>query len=81
MLLKLFFFGFLSVFLFITAQADDHRTDQTKFVVMTFNTKFMWDGVAPEEGNVQFEWKNNQVLAEEHMRKIRRNSELRLILR
>jgi exonuclease III len=37
---------------------------------MTFNAEFLWDGVAPEEGQAQFPWKSSQTEAEEHMAKV-----------
>jgi exonuclease III len=42
----------------------------SSITIMTFNTEFMWDGVEPEQGNVEFEWKGNQELAEAKMAKI-----------
>lgn len=53
-----------------TARADDRRPDKTRLTVMTYNAEFMWDGVAPEEGNVEFPRKGNKLLAEAHMQKV-----------
>ncbi len=52
--------------------ADDRRTDKSTLTIMTFNAEFLWDGVAPEEGNsqVKFDWKGDQNKAEAHMQKI-----------
>jgi hypothetical protein len=52
--------------------AADRRTDQSVLVVMTFNAEFLWDGVAPEEGNPQvtFPWKGAPDEAEEHMQRV-----------
>lgn len=57
---------------FNSVVADDHRTDKSTLTVMTFNAEFMWDGVAPEEGNssINIPWRGNQTLAEAHMQKI-----------
>lgn len=40
---------------------------QNTLKVMTFNCEFMWDGIHPEEGKIEFEHKGNQELAEKHM--------------
>ena len=37
---------------------------------MTLNAEFLWDGVAPEEGEVKFERRNDRNKAAEHMRLI-----------
>lgn len=76
MLLKFFFmkkhsifilsFMLISVFLF----AQDRRTDKSVLTIATLNCEFLWDGVAPEEGNVDFPYKNSQTEAEEHMSKV-----------
>ncbi len=50
--------------------ADDRRTDKSVLVVMTLNAEFLWDGVEPEEGQVNFAWKGSQTEAEEHMQKV-----------
>lgn len=47
--------------------AEDRRTDKNWLSVMTLNAEFMWDGVEPEEGQVNFAWKHSQTEAEEHM--------------
>src|SRR4030042_4811496 len=72
---KAFLRGFCLVlaFLFLTfgfVTAEDRRSDKTRLCVMTLNAEFLWDGVAPEEGQVNFAWKSSQTEAEEHMRKI-----------
>jgi hypothetical protein len=43
--------------------AEDRRPDQASLSVMTINTYFMWDGVAPEEGSSQIDipWRNFQL--------------------
>jgi exonuclease III len=53
----------------LVAQAD-RRPDPTRIRVMSFNTKFMWDGRAPEEGDVSFPWKFSPDEADDHMRAI-----------
>jgi len=50
--------------------ADDRRNDPKRLTVMTINAEFMWDGVPPEEGKVNFPRKGNKAKAEEHMAKI-----------
>jgi exonuclease III len=42
----------------------------SRLTIMTFNAEFMWDGVEPEQGNVELEWKNDPVKAEARMAKI-----------
>jgi exonuclease III len=49
---------------------SDRRTDKSKLVVSTFNTYFMWDGVEPEEGRVNFPYKGDSIAAGEHMEDI-----------
>jgi endonuclease/exonuclease/phosphatase family metal-dependent hydrolase len=69
--LKSFCLIFILLFLttgFVTA--EDRRSDKTKLCVMTLNAEFLWDGVEPEEGQVNFPWKFSQTEAEEHMRKV-----------
>jgi exonuclease III len=39
-------------------------------VIMTLNAEFLWDGVEPEEGQVDFPWKFSQTEAEDHMREV-----------
>jgi exonuclease III len=59
----------LALLLPTAALADDRRSDPASLSVMTTNTYFMWDGVAPEDGSSQIDipWRNSQVEAEEHM--------------
>lgn len=47
--------------------ADDRRTNSSTLSIMTLNAEFLWDGIAPEEGSVNFEWKNSETEAMEHM--------------
>ena len=47
--------------------AEDRRKVPARLRVMTFNTKFMWDGQNPEEGDVAFAWKHSPTLAARHM--------------
>ncbi len=47
----------------------DRRPDSSVLTVMTLNAEFLWDGVAPEEGQVNFPWKNSETEATEHMGK------------
>ena len=53
-----------------SARAEDRRNDKSMLVVMTLNAEFLWDGVAPEEGQVRFPWKFSQTEAEEHMQQV-----------
>lgn len=62
-LVSLLAFGLLS-------GAEDRRPDKSVVVIMTLNAEFLWDGVEPEEGSVNFPWKNSQTEAEEHMARI-----------
>jgi len=50
--------------------AADRRAAPCRLTVMTFNAQFLWDGVAPEEGQVEFPWKNSQTEAEDHMQRV-----------
>jgi len=59
-----------SLLLIGRAYSEDRRVDHSQLVVMTFNAEFMWDGVEPEEGSVDFSWKGSQTEAEEHMQRI-----------
>ena len=47
--------------------AADRRSNQNQLSIMTFNGEFLWDGVNPEEGQVDFDWKNNPTAAAAHM--------------
>ena len=51
------------------SHAADRRTNQQTLSVMTMNTYFMWDGIAPEEGSSQIDipWRNSVTEADEHM--------------
>ncbi|MCP5050212.1 MAG: hypothetical protein GY940_23805 [bacterium] len=51
---------------------EDRRPDKSVLVIMTLNAEFLWDGVAPEDGRVNFPWRNSQTEAEEHMRDVAR---------
>ena len=42
--------------------------DPNKITLMSFNAEFMWDGYQPEEGRIEFDWKNSLSAAEKHMR-------------
>ena len=50
--------------------AADRRPDKAILTVMTLNTEFMWDGLEPEEGQVNFTWKHSETEAAERMEKI-----------
>lgn len=50
--------------------SEDRRTDKSQLAFMTLNAEFLWDGVEPEEGRVNFPWKLSQTEAEEHMQEI-----------
>ncbi len=47
--------------------AEDRRRQADRLVLMALNAEFLWDGVAPEEGKIDFPWKGSQVEAEAHM--------------
>lgn len=49
------------------AWADDRRIDRTSLTILTLNAEWLWDGVTPEEGQVNFPWKGNPALARAHM--------------
>jgi hypothetical protein len=51
----------------VVSLAEDRRPGHSRLRIMTINGEFPWDGVAPEEGNVDFPWKGSQTEAEEHM--------------
>ena len=53
-----------------SASAEDRRTRQDELTIMTLNTEFMWDGIAPEEGQVDFAWKNDPTGAALHMQRV-----------
>lgn len=53
-----------------SASAEDRRFDKSHVVVMTFNAEFMWDGVQPEEGQVNFAWKGSKTEEDDLMSKI-----------
>ena len=67
---KICIISFLILILLVFVDADDRRTDKTKLVIMTLNTEFLWDGLEPEEGRVDFSWKGSPSEAEDHMRRI-----------
>ena len=48
----------------------DRRTDTNRLTVVSFNAEFLWDGIQPEEGRVDFPHKNNPQEASEHMEDI-----------
>jgi len=50
--------------------AEDRRSNTSVLVIMTLNAEFLWDGVSPEEGRVDFDCKHSQTEAEEHMRRM-----------
>ncbi|MCB2181234.1 MAG: lamin tail domain-containing protein [Desulfobulbaceae bacterium] len=52
------------------SNAEDRRTNPDNLTIMTLNAQFLWDGVEPEEGRVDFPWKNSKTEAEEHMSEI-----------
>ena len=67
---KLFFVAIVVTALFLGAYSEDRRTDKSFLVIMTLNAEFLWDGVEPEEGQVNFPWKNSATEAEEHMKNV-----------
>jgi len=66
------FLGIIAVFFIMcsVSNAEDRRIDTSKLVIMSLNAEFLWDGVEPEEGRVDFPWKNSQCEAEEHMKRV-----------
>ena len=67
---KILFSLFILLISLGLCQAEDTRTDKTRLRIMTLNAEFMWGGVDPEEGQVNFSWKNSKTEAEEHMERI-----------
>ena len=63
---------FIIIFLILLSNAwgDDRRSDKSVLTIMTINAEFLWDGVPPEEGWVEFQWKYSQKEAEEHMKEV-----------
>ena len=52
------------------SRADGSRgthTSRESVLLMAWNVEFLWDGVAPEEGKIDFEWKGSKERAERHM--------------
>ena len=70
MIRRFFIFYIISFFILSIATAEDRRVNQNILTIMSLNAEFLWDGVEPEEGSVDFEWKGSQTEAEEHMREI-----------
>ena len=68
---RLSFVGLLLLFP-ASLLAEDRRTDTSRLSVMTINTLFMWDGVAPEEGSssIGFPWKGDPDAAKDHMEEL-----------
>ncbi len=60
----------VSLLISLLVFGQDRRTDKTVLTIATLNCEFLWDGVEPEEGNVDFPYKNSQTEAEEHMSKV-----------
>ena len=73
---KRFVYSILGIFIVFTgvlsvaAIAEDRRQDPSQLVIMTLNAEFLWDGVSPEEGQGNFQWKNSQSEAEAHMQDV-----------
>ena len=51
----------------VSARAEDRRPDRSRLVVMTLNAEFLWDGIEPEDGRVQFAWRGSPAAADAHM--------------
>ncbi len=49
------------------SRTEDRRADASRLVLMAWNVEFLWDGRAPEEGKIDFEWKGSPDAAEAHM--------------
>lgn len=49
---------------------SDRRPDKSRLKITTFNVKFLWDGINPEEGQVEFDHKGDRQAASEHMEDI-----------
>jgi len=67
---KLFIMGIAIASLFLCARSEDRRPNKSFLVIMTLNAEFLWDGVEPEEGRVDFPWKGSKTEADEHMSNI-----------
>lgn len=50
-----------------TRSAQDPVAGATTLKLMAWNVEWLWDGVAPEEGDIEFEWKGSREKAEAHM--------------
>lgn len=61
--------GILPILLLLACRpaTEDHRADASRLVLMNLNAEFLWDGVAPEEGKIDFPWKGSREKAEAHM--------------
>lgn len=55
------------VTLFAVAFAADRRPEPNRLRIMSYNAQFLWDGVAPEEGDVQTPWRGSPTEAGHHM--------------
>lgn len=53
-----------------TTEVQDAENNFSTLTIMTFNAELLWDGVAPEEGRLEFPWKGDEEKAREHMKKI-----------
>lgn len=53
-----------------TAVANDRRPNADELTIMAFNAEFLWDGEAPEDGEIEFDHKGRPSLAREHMGRI-----------
>ncbi len=47
--------------------AGDRPANASRLVLMALNAEFLWDGVPPEEGEIDFPWKGSREKAEAHM--------------
>jgi endonuclease/exonuclease/phosphatase family metal-dependent hydrolase len=62
----------LGAALICPVRAEDRRTDTTQVTIMHLNAEFLWDGIAPEEGDasVHFDWRGSPVEAAAHMQAV-----------
>jgi exonuclease III len=67
---KLLFTLFILFQFYNLFSQSDRRENTNHLTVTTFNAEFLWDGLQPEEGQVDFSHKNNPQEAGEHMEDI-----------
>lgn len=73
--MKKYLLALTTLLVCINTSAADRRTDKNTLTIMTYNTYFMWDGVAPEDCSTRdstkkLPWFNNPEKAKRHMAEI-----------